>query len=110
MRMRYKSLSQSIRTMDFPNTNAGYSSVFTDINNKLIRFLLFLQSVLIEASKRNELMANKSTVSNSWFELLNTEVSSSLAFHSLFLFKPTFTCLIMQKIREGFSTRTHAMP
>ena len=42
---------------------------YTDVNYYLTKFLLLLQSVLIEASKRNELMANKSTVSNSWFEL-----------------------------------------
>lgn len=50
--------------------------VYPDVNYNLTKFLLCLQSVLIEASKRNELMANKSTVSNSWFELLNTEVST----------------------------------
>jgi hypothetical protein len=57
---------------------------FIDIGNFLSPFLycpsltiFMLQQVLSEASRRSESSANKQSVSNSWFELLNSEVSVS---------------------------------
>lgn len=41
-------------------------------------YLTLFQNVLSEASKRNESMANKQHVSDSWFDLLNSEVMSAL--------------------------------
>lgn len=99
------SLSVSIKNIYYSRCSFIETSIIAWWNS-----FLFLQSVLIEASKRNELMANKSTVSNSWFELLNTEVLL-LNFLFLNLFR-TFNPMLRltEVLWIHFYAYTHAMP